>query len=55
MSAAKIETLADAKKRLARQKYNALVLKTFDDMTHQEKRGFLERRAAIEAASRERL
>lgn len=51
----KVETLADAKKRLAAQKYSGLVLKAFDDLEHNGKRAALEKRAAVEAAARERL
>jgi len=52
---AKVETLADAKKRIADRKYKDLVLKTFDDFEHRDKREQLERRAAVEAAAKERL
>lgn len=51
----KVETMADAKKRLADRKYKDLVLQKFDDLEHQGKREVLDRRAAVEAASKERL
>lgn len=51
----KVETLADAKKRLADRKYRELVMQKFQDFEHQDKREQLERRAAVEAAARERL
>lgn len=51
----KVENMADAKKRLADRKYKDLVLKAFDDLEHQGKREVLEKRAAVEAAAKERL
>ena len=47
--------LAEARKRKERQEYAALVLKAWDDLEHQDKREFLERRSDVERAGRERL
>ena len=51
----KVETFAEAKKRLADRKYKNQVLQAFDELEHQGKREFLEKRAAVEAAAKERL
>lgn len=51
----KVEALSDAKKRLEKARYNRLVLKAFNDMEHADKRAFLDKKAVIEAANREKL
>jgi hypothetical protein len=51
----KVESLADAKKRIADRKYKDLVMQTFKDFEHRDKREQLEKRAAVEAAAKERL
>lgn len=57
MSAAdpKVVDFKTAKKNKERQKYNALVMQTFKDMEHADRRAFLEKKAEIEHAGRERL
>lgn len=47
--------LAATKKRRERERYNALVLKTFKDMEHADKRELLDQKAEIQIKGRERL
>jgi hypothetical protein len=47
--------LKSARKELVRKAYTNLVLGAFDDFEHADKREFLERKAAAENASRQRL
>lgn len=51
----KVVDFKSAKKKVERERYNALVLKTFADMAHADKRAFLEKKAEVERAGRERL
>lgn len=51
----RIENLVERKKANEREKYASLVMQTFDSFEHQDKREFLERRAAVEHAARQRL
>lgn len=55
MSAPKVISLKEAKEQAKRKKYAALVLSKFDDFEHADKREFLDRKAAIENASRQKL
>lgn len=48
-------SLAEARKRKEKERYAALVLQTFDDFDHTDKRKQLERRANVESKARERL
>lgn len=52
---ARIEQLATRKKANERRKYADLVMQTFNDFEHQDKRRLLERRSAVEHAARQRL
>lgn len=51
----KIVSLRQAKEDMARKRYAEQVLKSFEDMEHAEKRDFLQRKAEVENASRQRL
>jgi len=51
----KVVSLKQAKEQAERRKYAALVLKTYDDFEHADRREFLDRKAAIENASRQKL
>ncbi|WP_185973500.1 hypothetical protein [Mesorhizobium sp. WSM4303] len=55
MEAPKVVSLKEAKEQAARKKYAALVLSKFDDFEHADKREFLQRKAEVENASRQRL
>jgi hypothetical protein len=55
MAPDKVVSLAEAKEQAKRKKYAALVLSKFDDFEHADKREFLERKAAAENASRQKL
>jgi hypothetical protein len=46
---------ASARKAQKDREYRSLVLKTFGDMEHADKRELLEHRAAVERANREKL
>jgi len=50
-----VVSLSEAKKQIERRNYAALVLGAYDDFEHADKREFLERKAAAENASRQRL
>lgn len=52
---AEITSLQDAKKKRERERYNALVLKAWDDQEHREERDRREVKAEIERKGRERL
>lgn len=47
--------LKSARTELVRKAYSNLVLGAFDDLEHADKREFLDRKAAVENASRQRL
>lgn len=51
----KVESLADAKKRLEKKAYARLVLKAFRDLEHADKRELLDRKSETQIKSRERL
>lgn len=51
----KIIDLKAAKKDRERQRYNMLVMTTFKDMEHANRRAFLDKKAAVEIANREKL
>lgn len=51
----KVETLADGKARVEKQKYNSLVLRAFDDLTHDQRKAVLDQRAEVERRARENL
>lgn len=55
MPEAKVRKIEDARKRRERDEYRRLVMRGFDDLEHQERRTFLERKAEIERKGRERL
>jgi len=48
-------SLSDARKQREKERYAALVLKTFNDFEHEDRREFLERRAEVERSGRERI
>lgn len=50
-----VVSLKRAKEDIARKRYADQVLKSFEDMEHEEKRDFLQRKAEVENASRQRL
>jgi hypothetical protein len=50
-----VVSLKQAKEDIARKRYAEQVLKSFEDMEHAEKREFLQRKAEVENASRQRL
>jgi hypothetical protein len=52
---AEVESLADGKKRIEKQRYARLVLKVFDEMEHADKREFLDRKGETQIKARERL
>ncbi len=47
--------LAAAKKARQKAEYRSMVLKAFDDQEHAGKRAFLDHRAAVERANRDKL
>lgn len=51
----KIKDLKVARDARKREEYNRLVLKTWDDMEHDDKRAMLDRRAEVQIKNRERL
>ena len=51
----RVEALADGKRSVENARYNALVLKAFDDMTRADKREKLDRASDVQRAGRERL
>lgn len=51
----RVINLADAKKRRDREAYNRLVMQTFDNMEHADKREVLDRKAEVQIKARERL
>jgi hypothetical protein len=52
---AKVVDLKAAKKEQERKRYAALVLKTFDEFEHADKREVLDRKAEVQIKARERL
>ena len=50
-----ITSLSAARKDRERKQYAALVLKTFDEFEHADKREQLDRKAAVQIAARERI
>ena len=52
---ASVVMLPQAKKQREKKRYADLVMKTYRDMEHADKREFLERKSAVERASRQRL
>jgi hypothetical protein len=55
MSEPVVLDLAAAKAERDRKRYAALVMKAWDDQEHAEKRAFLDRKAEVQIAARERL
>jgi hypothetical protein len=47
--------MKEAKARIEKKRYAALVMQTWDDMEHAEKREMLDRKAEVQIAARERL
>jgi hypothetical protein len=52
---AEVESLADAKKRREKKAYAELVLKTFRDFEHADKREILDRKGEVQIKARERI
>lgn len=50
-----VADLSEARKVAAKAEYANLVMKTFRDREHDDRRTYLERRAAVERAARQRL
>lgn len=50
-----VVNLASAKQARDRTRYAALVMKVWDDMEHADRRVFLDRKAEVQIAARERL
>lgn len=48
-------SLAEARKQKEKERYAALVLTTFDQFEHADKREALDRRAEVERAAKDRL
>lgn len=51
----KVSGLAAARRERDRRRYADLVLKTYDDFEHADKREFLDRKAEVQIKARERL
>lgn len=53
--AGKVTDLSQARRDKERRDYGNLVLAAWDDMSHAERRAFLEKKAAVENANRQKL